>query len=169
MIEIRGNLFAQNNADAIAITTNGFVKKNGEAVMGKGCAKQAANMMPSLPKILGKKIREAGNVTQILVDRKNRIPLISFPVKPIMEISNGNNYVSHMNFPKGKSIPGWACLADADIIVKSANELVKLADERGWNKIVIPRPGCGAGELSWDEIKPLLDKILDDRFYSITF
>ena len=41
MKEIRGDLFTQE-ADTICITTNGFVKANGECVMGRGCAKQLA-------------------------------------------------------------------------------------------------------------------------------
>lgn len=38
--EVVGNMWAIP-ADAYCITTNGFVKKNGEAVMGAGCAKEA--------------------------------------------------------------------------------------------------------------------------------
>ena len=39
----------------------------------------------------------------------------------------------------------------------------------GWSKVLIPRPGCGYGELNWQDIKPLLESILDDRFISVTF
>jgi len=40
-------------ADARVITTNGFVKNNGEAVMGRGCAREAARKYPRLPLFWG--------------------------------------------------------------------------------------------------------------------
>jgi len=43
MKELRGNLF-HTPCDVICITTNGFVKRNGEAVMGRGCAVQHSSL-----------------------------------------------------------------------------------------------------------------------------
>ena len=43
MIEIKGSLFNEP-CDAFCITTNGFIKKDGTCVMGRGCAKQAADL-----------------------------------------------------------------------------------------------------------------------------
>jgi len=48
----------------IVITTNGNVKDNGEAVMGKGIALQARQRYPLLPSMLGKGILEIGNCLQ---------------------------------------------------------------------------------------------------------
>jgi len=97
--------------------------------------------------------------------------LISFPVKPVSVIFDGNNCVKHMvnKFNIGDIIPGWAAVADIKLIKISAAQLVELADYLKYNKVVLPRPGCGAGELSWPTVKHELDQILDDRFYSITF
>jgi len=39
------------------ITINGFVKKDGEAVMGQGTAKQAADRFPGLTARLGRQLR----------------------------------------------------------------------------------------------------------------
>lgn len=58
MKEARGNMLDMD-CDALIITTNGFTKTNGEAVMGRGIAKQIADLMPEIPK----KIRR--NVTFI--------------------------------------------------------------------------------------------------------
>jgi len=55
------------------------------------------------------------------------------------------------------------------LIKTSATQLVVITNVYGWHKVVLPRPGCGAGELSWPAVKAELDQILDDRFYSITF
>lgn len=50
-----------DEGNAIAITTNGFIKKNGECVMGAGCAKQCKNRYSWFPKYLGELIEKNGN------------------------------------------------------------------------------------------------------------
>lgn len=166
MREAKGNMF-QMDCDALCITTNGFTKTNGQAVMGRGCAKEAARLIPSLPEILGKAIKTNGNICQIVMTKG--ISLLVFPVKPVSKICEGNDYVSHMSFKPGDVIPGWACKADIEIIKQSAHQLVELTDKHGWQTVILPRPGCGAGELSWDQVKPVLEQILDDRFTCMTF
>jgi len=170
MIEIKGNLFNEP-CDALCITTNGFVKKDGTCVMGRGCAKQAADYWPQLPKTVGQNISDYGNVVLAALLLSDGRHLLSFPVKPVFVISDGSNCVKHMmsKFNIGDQVPGWAAVADIEIIRESATRLVVITNAYGWNKVVIPRPGCGAGELSWTAVKAELDKILDDRFYSITF
>ena len=51
MIEIHGNLW-QLPATWRGITTNGFVRKNGTAVMGRGCAREAATRFPGFANIV---------------------------------------------------------------------------------------------------------------------
>lgn len=166
--------------DAICITTNGFVKKNGEAVMGRGCAKRVAELRPELPQLLGNDIRTYGNRVHthgFTSGPLSGLTLVMFPVKcerfksrPATKLENFVVGRMVKRFKPGDMIPGWACKADLLIIERSADQLVNLADERNWSKVVLPRPGCGCGELSWqNEVKPLLEGILDDRFYSITF
>ena len=70
-------------------------------------------------------------------------------------------------FNDGDDIPGWAVKAELEIIENSARELVKLADIYKWRKIILPRPGCGAGGLKWKEVRPIIS-FLDDRFFVIT-
>jgi hypothetical protein len=97
--------------------------------------------------------------------------LVAFPVKPIFGVFDGSNAVGHMasKFKVGEKIPGWACKAKHEIITESAKQLVEMADKFRWQRIVLPRPGCGAGELEWCEIEALLQTHLDDRFEAITF
>lgn len=162
------------NPDAICITTNGFVKKNGESVMGRGCAKEAAYRYPILPKLVGNHIKTIGNTPYIAdFETGAQWRLVTFPVKPIRApcAFNHSNVVKHMrkHYQAGQMVPGWACKADLGIITESALALRNLTDEMGWKMVVLPRPGCGCGELYWNDVKPILKAILDDRFYAITF
>jgi len=169
MKNIVGDLFKQK-CDAIVITTNGFVKANGANVMGMGCAKTARDMVDGVDKILGHCIKTHGNNVNLILANPGRIALVSFPVKPVSLPYNENKIVRHMRKKiTNGTIPGWACIADVDIIRRSAHQLVEMADSMGWTNVVLPRPGCGAGELSYDDIEPILQEILDDRFSVITF
>ena len=140
MKEATGNLW-DYPAQVRAITTNGFVKNNGECVMGRGCAKEARDKFPGLAIYLGQMIKAHGNRCFNLGNG-----LVSFPVKH-----------------------NWWEKADPDLIVQSAHQLVTMADKFGWKSVVIPRPGCGNGQLNWDDVKKVIEPILDDRFTIITF
>lgn len=145
MIEVTGDLWIFP-ADLRVITTNGFVKKNGEAVMGRGCAKEAALKWPDLPLKLGYSITQSGNHVFYLIEE-----LCSFPVKH-----------------------NWWEKADKELIERSARELLDFIDYRAafdqpFKSILLPRPGCGNGQLDWKDVKPIIEPILDDRFYVITY
>lgn len=136
MRELCGEIWDYRENCIIAITTNGQVTKNGKAVMGRGVAAQAARMFPELPLLLGRRIRKNGNHVHYLGEN-----IVSFPVED-----------SPFQVP------------DPRLIGRSACELLAMADQRGWCSIVVPRPGCGCGGLSWNEVRPLLENCFDDRF-----
>ena len=129
-------------ADVRCVTTNGVVKVNGELVMGAGVAKQAAALYPSLAKYLGDQVRRHGNVPFVYGTYASTRGLVcSFPTK------------EHWQEPSKLSL-----------IAHSAQALVKLTDEWGWQTVVMPPPGCGRGGLTWTMVGPVLKPILDDRF-----
>lgn len=141
MIEVRGNLWSFN-ADARVITTNGTIRKDGHCVMGKGCALEAAQRDPTLPKRLGDIIKSQGNHVGYLGNC-----LWSFPVKH-----------------------NWWERADPALIKQSAEELVEaFSNDSTVEAVVLPRPGCGNGGLQWGEVELIIRPILDDRFHVITF
>lgn len=143
--EIKGDIFDYiGDADVICVTTNGIVKTNGELVMGAGVAKAFANRYKDMPKILGKKVKEHGNIV-FQGGEDNSTLLLSFPTK--------NNF-------KDK--------ADIKLIIKSAERLRRFADKRDWQKIIIPSPGTGLGGLNKNIVYDTLNKIFDNRFYIIT-
>ena len=173
MHEVQGNMFDElGRADMLCVTTNGFVKRNGHAVMGRGCARTARDMWPGVELQLGEHITLNGN-TPCLLGSVDNTEVWSFPVKEGMGICRDDsaNVVAHMrsDIGPGENVPGWALVASLSLIRESARLLKAHADGSGFNRVVIPRAGCGAGELTWDTVSPVLREILDDRFYVYTF
>lgn len=173
MKQITGDLFdvTTHGIKTICITTNGATKRDGSAIMGRGCAKQFAMYIPSAPKRLGTLIRKHGNNVQ-RIGVSTGVTFLAFPVKPIAASNTGDNVVRHMQYKLQNSptVPGWACKADIRIIERSLRQLVTYVDANNITEVLIPRMGCGAGELSWEhDVEPLASSILDDRFTTITF
>jgi hypothetical protein len=140
MVEAVGEIWEYLGRAVIAITTNGHVTRKGEAVFGRGCARQAQERFPGLPKRLGELLSTHGNHVHFLGPG-----IVSFPVET----------------------SPWA-VPELSLIRRSAGELRTLADREGWSLVVVPRPGCGGGGLSWREVRPLLADLFDDRFLVIT-
>lgn len=168
---IYGDIFEQNWADAICITTNGFINSKGLSVMGRGVAKTASEKWPKLPHLLGTALKVHGNNVYLFGGLQDKPLVLTFPVKPDSGISNiaASNVVSHLKFkfPPGSIVPGWACIADIEIIKRSAQQLVHITNQMNWNKVILPIPGSGAGELRSEMVIKELLTILDDRFYLI--
>lgn len=165
MKEIIGDLFSfVGSSNAICITTNGALRKDTSAVMGRGVALQAQRLYPGIDLTLGWDILTKGLRVSKLKQVKGTW-IVSFPVKPTNMRSTGLNVVKHMRdqFPVGSNVPGWACKAQLDVIRTSVAQLFELANMESWEKIVLPCPGCGAGELQWVDVRPIVS-FLDDRF-----
>lgn len=140
MLEQQHDLWGFYSADAVVVTTNGTVKGDGNAVMGRGCAREAAAIYPILPAMLGSCIKREGNKLYCF-SNLGRQPIVCYPVKN-----------------------EWMNIATIELIKISAIQLVELTDKKEWEMVVMPRPGCGNGGLHWSTIKPILQPYLDDRF-----
>ena len=140
MQELTGNLWDYLDKGILAITTNGAVTRDGRARLGQGAARQAGERCPHLAAELGKASCTGGNHVHPLSGG-----LVSFPVED----------------------SPWS-LPDPVLIRRSARELRDLADRLGWSMVVVPRPGCGGGGLSWRDVAPLLAGVFDERFHVIT-
>ena len=140
MLEIAGDIWEYAPAGVIAITTNGSLTRDGRAIFGRGVAKQAALRSPGLAEKLGRMLAERGNHVFDL-----GTGIVSFPVEETP----------------------WS-LPDLRIIARSAAELRELADRSGWQRVIVPRPGCGGGGLAWQDVKPFLQACFDDRFMVIS-
>jgi len=138
--EMTGDLWAEHAAGAVvAITTSAAVSKRGRALLLRGCGRQARDRFPDLPDRLGSLILRYGSHVFELGNQ-----LVNFPVE-----------IDPFRVPELR------------LIEQSCRELVLLADEKCWLKIVVPRPGCGGGGLSWKRVKPILGRHFDERFVVI--
>lgn len=151
MIEVRGDLWelVPDEYPALKlITTNGQTRRDGACVMGRGCAKQAKEILPDIDYKLGELLRKYGNRPLRLAALPDGSHLGTFPVK------------NH-----------WKEYADPRLIERSAERLVELADRFGYATIFLPRPGSGAGGLDYNtQVKPLLeDVLLGDRFAIVSY
>ena len=141
MLETLGDIWVQaDRGEIVVITTNGSLTRDGRAVLGRGVARQAAERFPDLAGKLGRLLAEQGSHVFDLGGC-----LVSFPVEET----------------------AWS-QPDLRIIARSAEELRQLADRSGWQRLVVPRPGCGGGGLAWKDVRPLLAPWFDDRFTIIS-
>ncbi len=166
MQEITGDLFGHNQAGptAICILTNGYVNAQGANTMGRGCAAEAKYRWPGIQLSIGAAIRHGGNTCHRLTDVIDGKTLLGVP-KPW-----GSRYQLPYHLFSFPTKQHWREKSDLDLIESSAQQLLVLTDRMDLQSVVMPRPGCGMGRLSWeDEVRPLLSPILDDRFYAITF
>lgn len=137
------NSISGDGTEAICVTTNGMVRKNGKAVMGAGVAKFVRDTFPDIDEKLGRFISQYGNRTFNLGTQEyegKRFRLISFPTKN-----------------------DWKDKSDLNLIEKSANELVSLSYKFDLKNIYLPVPGCSNGQLEWRDVSKRLTS-LDDRF-----
>ena len=143
MREVTGDLWTIK-ADARVIPANGSVRRDGAAVMGRGVALQAKRRYPKIEFTRGIQLTAYGNhVGRCYYNKK---VLLFFPVKRI-----------------------WQEKAHLPLIERSCQELVEQADYRTyWKRIALPRVGCGNGGLDWEDVKPILEEYLDDRFIVVT-
>lgn len=143
MKEIIGDLWDYHDKGfPICITTNGTLTKKGNAVMGRGCAKEAKEKYP------------------VLVDSWSNC---------LVEDGLGVNYVGYniYSFPVKYN---WWEKASLELITQSASKLMEYINlELIKSPIILPRPGCGNGKLSWEkDVKPILEPILDERVWVIS-
>lgn len=141
MLETVGDIWEYTSSAAVVvITTNGSTTPDGRAIFGRGVANQAANRFPKITEKLGRLLMEQGNH---VFDLNNGI--VTFPVEET----------------------AWS-QPDLRIISRSAQELRILADLYRWERIIVPRPGCGGGGLAWHDVRPLLAQHFDERFIVIS-
>lgn len=137
--------YIEQNYNAIVVTTNCIVKKDGCLVMGAGIALDFNKRFPGLSYDLGKRTKahiEQGRRGSIsVVDFMDTAPyIISLPTKI-----------------------DWRESSILSMIKENCYHIQIVADAFNWRKILMTRPGCGLGGLNWKDVKETIN-FLDDRF-----
>lgn len=139
-------MLPQKPTDAVVITTNGIVKSDGLAVMGKGIAK-IADQKFELAKQLGDYINQYGNRSFFMGVKTDsqtghKMRVITFPTKH-----------------------NWRDNSNLNLIRLSAEQLVSTCDKFNVTTCYMTQPGCANGGLNFEtQVRPILESILDDRF-----
>lgn len=147
MKEISGDIFKlmeTGEFDAFCVTTNGIVKKDGKAVMGAGIALDCRERFPGVDERLAHVLKLNGNNVYHLGSYEHG-KILSFPTK------------NH-----------WRDNSDIELIKRSCIQLQALIDKHGYKKVLLPRPGCSNGKLSWDYVKKNIENLLSDRVYIVS-
>lgn len=141
MIEITGNIWDYYCVPdkTICITTNGFLKKNGEAVCGRGVAFQATQKIPGFAKMLGEYIKHYGNAPGYLRTEPDEYGVFIFPTKH-----------------------NWWEKSSIDLILAGAHVLFEYASRASDCEYILPRPGCSNGKLLWEDVKPVIEFLPDN-------
>lgn len=149
MKEALGNLWDFHNLGyPVCVTTNNTLTRKKEIIMGGGCALEAKERFPKLPKELAialtanYKLEEPVNLPMYF----NQYNLITFPTKYNV---------------RDKS--------DIELIAESCKALMEIIKANGFGKVYLPRPGVGLGGLNWEHVvKPVISNILGDEVIVIT-
>ncbi len=131
--------------DYFCITTNASVNTDGQLVMGKGIAKEAAERFSYLPEEFGKALVHMGKVGKryglYLQERRAFSRIVAFQVKY-----------------------KWQQKADPLLIAYSTGQLAWLAEREPSKRFDLNFPGIGNGGLSQAEVYAIIKDLPDNVF-----
>jgi hypothetical protein len=136
-----GNMWNSfHETDAFCITTNSYIRKDGEVVMGRGIAKQTKNLFEDLPLALGNKIKNRcghlGTYGVLPTNRNENDKFVAFQVK------------THFKND-----------ATVSLIENSAKILGRMAFKYQDKRFDLNFPGIGNGGLNQSEVKPVVEDL----------
>lgn len=164
MKEITGNYWDYiRHHDVLLVTTNCTLKSDGSLVMDKGIAKQFADRFSGAPGAFG----------ALHSSVPNKPVSLMFQLSSELERLNHDGHRSRFNAAAHSyqiiSMPvkyNWQLPADPVLLFRSAKYI---AERTLYRSFLSVRPGCGAGGLAWEDVKPALEAAgWDDRFTIIS-
>ena len=140
---VHDDLFAATpKVDAICITTNMQVKRNGMAICGAGIALTAAKRWAVFPIILGQLLKKGIKQVAIVIPKADHYPaVIAFPTKD-----------------------DWRNPSSIELIKTGLEQLKQMADDKDWTNVWLPSLGTNNGKLPTAVVWPIMHEYLDDRF-----
>lgn len=154
----------EDDVDAICITTNGQYTMQGLAAMGGGCAGVCAKRWPETARRLGRLLKTFGTNIPFVIGALDEDGNYLEPTREM--ITNKEFKCLIFSFP---TINNLMHGSNIQLIKQSATVLKDYVEQFGLKGIMVPRPGVGIGGLSWDDVKPEIENILDDRFTIVSF
>jgi hypothetical protein len=124
--------------DMYLFTGNSTVKQNGAIVMGKGAAKHVRDAYPGIDKVFGNMLQH----------------------NPGAHILLANLDQQYIGWFKVKE--HWAHAASLELIKVSTEELKDSANERSHLTIHMNFPGVGNGQLSIENVLPIVEQLPDN-------
>ena len=136
-----GNVWNEHqNTDAFLITTNSYIRNDGELVMGRGIAKESKDLFEGLPLALGNKIeKRCGHLGTYGIFPSGQNKIVAFQVK------------THFKND-----------AELGLIENSAGQLSKVAKKYSDKRFDLNFPGIGWGGLNEEKVKPILKPLPDN-------
>lgn len=138
-----------SDVDLLICTTNNVIKNNGALVMGAGVAAQFCNYFKYVEFAWGKQISKLDPDYGFLLDGPRNW-------------GNNSIYLGALQTKRN-----WRDPSDIDLIVRSSKKMKAAVDLFGFQKVIMSRPGCGNGQLTWAKVRSKL-KFLDDRFVVVS-
>lgn len=124
------------------VTTNSYIKKNGELVMGRGAAKQLRDISPGIDSHFGKEIKESCG----------HLGIYGLKISPFYPMSRFGLFQVKKHF-KDK--------ADLNLIKESCDQLIKWCNENKGENVDLNFPGIGNGGLSYENVYPVVNQLPD--------
>lgn len=140
MIYRRGNMWSMlEHADLFLITTNSYVRRDGELVMGRGIAREAKTRFPHIPQLAGEWILQN--------DLHNGFYGI------LTDIFDNNMGLFQVKLH-------YSADADINVIDTSCEMLSFWITENQLTNVHMNYPGIGAGRLDKSRVEPILNQHL---------
>ena len=142
-----------NKAVTLVWTSNSSITLWGNAVMGRGLAKQLVTKYPKLKELESTKLNNYKTITK----RKDKFDnLVTIKDAKLHHVySKGNKSI--MAFPVKE---GYWEAAKTSIIEENAKRLAYMAKKNPTMNYLINYPGIGTGKLKQEEVQPILEKYL---------
>jgi hypothetical protein len=176
--EIKGNIWDFIGiADGLVIPIN-LCMRNEKNVMGAGLAKELLERFPDIDHSIYWVYDNFGTYVHIMCSFPdaysfNWTRVLTFPTKPAwIRVKNSklNVLPKYRNKVKpGTDIPGWMGYSDLGLIKKSSQQLRNFISTVNWQRVIMPKVGCGYGGLSWKDVKEILIEVGLYQMDAVTF
>ena len=144
MIREHGNMWSIfNSTDYFLITTNSYIRQDGELVMGRGMAYQMKKRIPNTPRLFAEDITHMGEYGLVTYDLSELYPDI--PMLGCFQVK------TH-----------YREAASSALIKQSTEMLQLLSEDRPDIRFDLNCPGIGNGRMAYEIVRPIIQALPDN-------